>query len=111
MGFRVRGLSSGQPPSLRGLVGTQARGRRGQEPQPSLKGQALLIPVSLDIGEGVWCRSSLWDSKSARGSRVQVRVGERPVGGWGQQSFRGSQQLMVEPGRGPGGRSWSFVGV
>lgn len=65
MGSRVRGLSSGHPLSLRGLVGTQTHGSGGQEPQPSLKGQAPLIPVSLDIGEGVWRRSSLSDSKSA----------------------------------------------
>lgn len=41
----------------------QAHSSGGQEAQPSLEGQAPLIPVSLDIGEGVWCWSGPWDSK------------------------------------------------
>lgn len=89
----------------------QARGSGGQEPHPSWEGQAPLIPVSLDTGEGIWCGPGPWDSKRAGGSGVQVLVGEGPVGGGGQQSLGGGQQRMVEPSRRPGGGSWSFAGI
>lgn len=64
VGSRVRGgLYTGSLQSLRVLNTPQAYGRGGQEPQPSWEGQVPLIPVSLDIGKGVWCWSGPWGSK------------------------------------------------
>ena len=55
-----RTLSTGPPPSLWVLAGPQAHCSGGEEPQPRWEGQASLIPVGLDIGEGVWCWSGPW---------------------------------------------------
>lgn len=99
-GSRVGGLL----PSLRVLARPQVHSGGGPQPQPSWQGQGALISISPGVGERVWCWSGPWNPKMAWGSRVQALVGEGPVGGRGQQGFRGGQQLMVEPDRGPGGR-------
>ena len=55
-----RTLSTGPPPSLWVLARPQAHCSGGEEPQPRWEGQASLVPVGLDMGEGVWCWSGPW---------------------------------------------------
>lgn len=46
--------------SLRVLARPQAHCSGGEEPLPRWEGQAPLVPIDLDIAEGVWCRSGPW---------------------------------------------------